>query len=298
MNRTLSPVSCAAIIVLLPFQAGAAGAQDALEADRKDKGQYTLFNPTPTDLMREMSTDRPDATESPFTVDAGHVQFETTQFGYTKSRPDQSSVVTQSYEFATTNIRVGLTNNTEVNFIWQPYGVVRMRDPIAVTRSFGIGGLELRAKVNLWGNDTFAAPGSTALGILPFVNIPTDRFNGISPDYVKGGVLVPIAIKLSNKFSLGLMTGVEVVHNDISRGYHAEYVNTTSLSYEWTDKLGTYYEVATRFGTRDPRGDIVMLGTGITYTLKKNVQFDAGVNFGITRAADRINPFVGLSMRF
>lgn len=41
-----------------------------------DKRQFTLFNPTPDKLMREMSTDRPDTTESPYTVDAGHFQFE------------------------------------------------------------------------------------------------------------------------------------------------------------------------------------------------------------------------------
>lgn len=36
-----------------------------------DKRNYTLFNPTPTAQMREMSTDHPDKTESPYTVDAG-----------------------------------------------------------------------------------------------------------------------------------------------------------------------------------------------------------------------------------
>jgi hypothetical protein len=99
--------------------------------------------------MRDLSTDRPDATESPFTVDAGHVQFETTMFGYTKSRPDSSGAVTRSYEFGTTNVRLGLTNNTEVNFIWQPYGVVHTRDPVMSTRSSGIGGFTMRAKFNL-----------------------------------------------------------------------------------------------------------------------------------------------------
>jgi hypothetical protein len=41
-----------------------------------NKWQYNLFNPMPRALMREMSTDRPDRTESPPTVDAGHFQFE------------------------------------------------------------------------------------------------------------------------------------------------------------------------------------------------------------------------------
>src|ERR1700690_3325848 len=41
-----------------------------------DKGIYTLFNPVPENLMRDLSPDRPDGTESPFTVDAGHYQLE------------------------------------------------------------------------------------------------------------------------------------------------------------------------------------------------------------------------------
>ena len=55
------------------------------EAVGADKSQYWLFNPTPDSLLREMTTDRPDLTESPFTVDAGHVQFETTIVGYSRS---------------------------------------------------------------------------------------------------------------------------------------------------------------------------------------------------------------------
>jgi hypothetical protein len=32
--------------------------------------------------------------------------------------------------------------------------------------------------------------------------------------------------------------------------------------------------------------------------LDKNLQLDAGINVGITSAADRINPFIGISRRF
>ena len=56
-----------------------------------------------------MTTDRPDTTESPFTVDAGRVQVETNLLGFSRSRPDADGVVTDTYEFATTNIRIGLT---------------------------------------------------------------------------------------------------------------------------------------------------------------------------------------------
>jgi hypothetical protein len=44
--------------------------------DPQDKSRYNLFHPTPDNLLRELATDRPDKTESPTTVDAGHFQFE------------------------------------------------------------------------------------------------------------------------------------------------------------------------------------------------------------------------------
>ncbi len=92
-----------------------------------DKSQYSLFNPTPRRLMREMTTDRPDTTEVPFTVDAGHVQTESTLFGYTRTRPDIDGAVSDAFDFAYTNVRIGLTNDVELSLIWQPYGHVRTR---------------------------------------------------------------------------------------------------------------------------------------------------------------------------
>lgn len=265
-----------------------------------DKSRYWLFNPTPENLMRDLSTDRPDMTESPFTVDAGHVQFETNIFGYTRSRPDADGSVTGSYDYGETNIRIGLTNWAEFNVVVAPYGVSRTRalDPVLSTRSSGPGGVDLRTKINLWGNDTFEKPGSTALGLLPFITLPTDRNNGISPSGVEGGFLLPFAVKLSEKWSLGVNGGFHIVRNEDTPGTHTEWLSSASASYEWTDALSTYYEIAGRFETQDPRGDIGILATGFTYKLGKNLQLDGGVNFGITKAADRINPFVGISARF
>jgi Putative MetA-pathway of phenol degradation len=268
-------------------------------ATGQDRSQYTLFNPTPDRLLRDMTTDRPDTTETPFTVDAGHVQIESTLLGFTRSARDGAGVVTDTYELATTNVRIGLTNTVEAGFVWQPYGIVRTRDdPAGSVRQSGIGGLELRGKINFWGNDTFGKPGSTALGLLPFVVLPTDRRNGISPEFAESGLIVPYAIKLTDKLGLGINAGVSWLKDDADSDYHAEYLASASLGVEWSEKLGTYYEVAGRFNTDDPRGDAVVLGTGVTYRLSKNLQLDAGVNFGASSAADRFNPFVGLAVRF
>lgn len=291
-GQAFSAALAAAVIAL-----AAGGARAAEEST--DKSGYTLFNPTPDRLLRDLTTDRPDVTESPFTVDAGRFQVETTLFGYSRSRPDDMGVVTDTYEVGTTNLRIGLTNNTEFNIVWQPYGMVRTYDPAGpVPRQSGIGGLNLRMKFNLWGNDNFEKPGDTAFALLPYVSLPTDRKNGISPEYGEVGLIIPFAIKLSDKFGLGLSAAVASVHNETTPRYHAEYAATASLSYEWTEALGTYYEIGGRFGLDDPRGDIVFVGTGVTYKLNKNLQVDAGINFGLTKAADVVNPFVGISARF
>lgn len=265
-----------------------------------DKSGYSLFNPTPDRLLRELTTDRPDVSESAFTVDAGRIQVESNLFGYWRSRPDEDGTVTDAYDVARTNLRIGLTSSLEVSLVWQPYGVVVAHPRAAPTiKNSGMGGINVRAKYNVWGNDTFEKPGATALALLPILVLPTDRDNGISPEHVQGGLVVPFAVKLTDKFALAINGGVVYVREGGATGHDAEYLASASLSYEWNDKLGTYYEIGAILDRdNDPLGDIAFVGTGVTYKLNKNLQLDAGVNFGITRASDRINPFVGISARF
>ena len=51
-----------------------------------DKSGYNLFNPVPENLLRDLSPDRPDATESPYTVDAGHYQLEMDFANFTSTK--------------------------------------------------------------------------------------------------------------------------------------------------------------------------------------------------------------------
>jgi Putative MetA-pathway of phenol degradation len=288
-------------LAVLSLQACSLGSLLAAEGDDNedacpDKSQYTLFNPTPAKCMREFDPDRPDITDSPFTIDAGHIQFETGLFSYTLSRPDQQGIVTEEFDIADTDIRLGVTNYAEIGLFVPPLDIVHTRFPISRldTWKSGPGPLELHAKFNFFGNDSFEKPGSTALGLLPRLDIPTV----IGGDHIEGGVAVPFAIKFSEKVELEVMTEYDFIHNDTGSGYHVEFLNSGSLSYDWTEKLSTYFEVATLFGTQDPLGGIVTLDTGVLCKFGHDWQFDFGSNFGVTRASDRVNPFVGLSKRF
>jgi len=237
-----------AVVLCVAWIVSALAAEDEGEEGKAkcpDKSQYTLFNPTPANCMREFDPDRPDVTDSPFTVDAGHIQFESGLFSYALSRPDREGVVTEEFDILDTNIRLGITNYAEIDVVIPPLDVEHTRFPVSRFDSWksGPGPLELQAKFNFFGNDNFEKPGSMALGLIPRLDIPTV----IGGDHVEGGVAVPFAIKLSEKAELEMMTEYDLLHNEEGSGYHVEYLNTGSLSYDWTEKLSTYFEVSTLF---------------------------------------------------
>jgi hypothetical protein len=68
----------------------------------------------------------------------------------------------------------------------------------------------------------------------------------IGGDHVEGGIAVPFAIKLSEKAELETMTDYDFIHNETGSGYHVEYLNTGSLSYDLTESrppiLGSHRE--------------------------------------------------------
>ena len=63
-------------------------------------------------------------------------------------------------------------------------------------------------------------------------------------------------------------------------------------------KLGGYVEFFSLVSAERGADWIGTVDAGLTYALTDDIQLDAGVNVGVTRAADDINLFFGISMRF
>ena len=106
----------------------------ALAADpAPDKSQYNLLNPTPPQWLREMSTDRPDKTESAYTVDAGHFQIEMdlVNYSYDKHNPARDGTIVRTLGIAPVNLKVGLLNSLDVQLVLQPHTYVHTSDPAA-----------------------------------------------------------------------------------------------------------------------------------------------------------------------
>jgi hypothetical protein len=263
-----------------------------------DKSGYHLFNPVPREQMRELSTDRPDQTESPYSVDAGHIQIEADLVSFSRDH-DRSApgggVVNETTTFGAVNLKAGLLNNVDLQLVLDAYVRSRTTDrATGVTdRVGGLGDLTTRLKVNLWGNDG----GKTALALMPYVKAPTAR-RGLGNNSVEGGLIVPLAVELPGGFGMGLQTEADAIRNDGRSGHHLEWVNSVTVGHDLVGALAGYVEffTVTSFERGAPWEGYFDLG--LTYGLTDTIQLDLGCNFGVTDAAPDYNPFVGISLRF
>jgi hypothetical protein len=257
-----------------------------------DKSGYTLFNPTPGKMLRGLNSDRPDVTEGPYTVDAGHYQLEFSFVEYTHD--DDHGDRTDGFSVLPANLRIGLLNNLEADVIVNPYENILFHGHGESARNAGFGDSELRAKLNLWGNDS----GQTAFGLLPFIKLPTGT-DDLSNHHVEGGLILPVAIAdLPGKFDLGAMAEFDIDHNDRDGGYGVNVVHTITLGHAlFSEKINAYIEYVGVCPISVGQSYLAYFDTGVTYVVNENLQLDCGINIGLSQRADDFTLFTGLSFR-
>jgi len=291
LNRRLNLARLAAVSCSL---AGPLAAAEEGNKPSPDKSGYNLFNPTPRALLRELSADRPDKTDCPFTVDAGHFQVEMDFANLTYTRASSQGMARlRSYEAAPMNLKIGLLNNLDFQFVCTPYRWERT-DAVAArptAEKSGFDGVTPRLKVNLLGNDG----GFFALGLIPFVRVPLSR--GINHGSLEGGVGIPYALDLPG-WDLGFQSGFHLNHNGETSGYHIEFDNSVSIGHPIMGKLSASVEFFSSVNTERGAGWVGTVDTWLTIQVTQNWRLDGGVYMGVTRAADDWHPFVGMTRRF
>ncbi len=257
-----------------------------------DKSEFNLFNPVPENLLRDLDTDRPDKSTSPHTVDAGHFQIEADllRFTYTK----EAGTRTENWSWASTDFRIGLTNWADLQFYIPFYQSGRTTDTATnhSDRSSGIGDLTVILKTNFWGNDKGDSSGGAAF----FVKTPTASHN-IGNGKVEGGAMLLLEAKTFMDFDITFNTGVGIDADDNGR-YHADLINVINLAHDIAGPVSAYVEFFSVVPTNHSSDWVGTLDLGVTVKLGKNLQLDAGLNIGVTKASDDLEPFVGVSYRF
>ncbi len=293
-------------IAIMLWSASAAVANDPAATSPaatgpEDKRQCTLFNPAPSDQLRDIDTDRPDKTNSPHTIDAGHLQIEFGLFDYlyNRDRYHGANARTDALGLAQFNIRLGVLNNVELNAILNPYQFERNTDNTArqSSRQTTLGDTIIGGKFNFWGDDSADKVWDTAFGIQPQFKIATARDpsgNG-HPELV---VNVPLAINFPADFVLTVQTASGWERNSTNTGYVASWENSASLDHTIFGKLDGYLEYWSAVTTERHQEAEQTLDFGGLYTLTDSLVLDMGVSLGLNHASPSVEWTAGATVRF
>ena len=230
--------------------------------------------------LRPISTDRPDTTESPHTVDTGHFQLEMELANLSRDGGDRE------FSLGELNAKIGLDASTDLQVVTPLYRQVR-------GGSEGFGDVEIRLKHNLWGNDG----GPTALALMPFVKIPTangDLGNG----EFEGGLIVPFGFEGPAGWSCAVMAELDFEADEGGSGNHGVGVTSATTSHSVTETTGVFLELVSVLSAESGAGWEVYFNTGMTWAVTPLWQLDGGIRMGLTDAATGFTPFLGVSTKF
>lgn len=242
--------------------------------------------------MRSFDTDRPTKSNIPYTVDAGHLQYEMDIANDTYSAPGTSS--TDLLLVPNPTLKIGLTGSTDFELNFTPYERVRISDRAATSVVSGFGDMVARLKVNLWGDNG----GSSAMALIPYVKIPTAR-PGIGNGAVEGGLIAPLSLQLLSGLTLLINSEVDALRNAADDGYHVGFLNLVNLSREVHHGVTVYAEIWSDV-TLDPGSPVrqVSADTAVAWSPRANLQLDMGLNAGLNRSTPGRQLYLGASQRF
>lgn len=255
-------------------------------------GQYNLFNPTPEKLMRPLSPDRPGFTDSPYTVDAGHYQFEPSIL--TGLWDNSGGTRTSGFTFMSMNAKAGIWDDLDLQLLFDLYTARRTKSDGETSRADGFGDVTLRAKFNLWGND---GQSDSVFGVIPFIKLPTAD-DSLGNNHVEGGVSLPFAHCLPHQCGFGGIVKMNMVRNSANDGNRVDFTITGAVSRNITGPLNGCVEFASIFTTEDHTPWLGFIHPSLNYLIHKDLSIDCGVILGISSAAPDVQPFIGFSWRY
>jgi len=256
-----------------------------------DKSDYSLFNPTPEADLRSFSTDRPPKADSPYTVDAGHFQYETDITVYAYS--DTDGTTTRDWTVLDPTLKLGLTNTIDAELQLTPYESVVTHSASGASSISGFGDTIARLKINVLGDDQ----GAIAVALLPYIKLPTAQ-SGLGNGHVEGGLILPISLNAPGGFTVIVMPEADYLKDEFSDAYHGAFDFLINVSHA-LDKHWTFFtEVFTTQSFETANKPIYTFDEALTCALGPNLQLDFGGNFSVNGQAPREQLYAGLSQRF
>lgn len=228
-----------------------------------------------------MATDRPDITESPFSVKYGHWQFELETVSVSLDGHGQTE------DWGSVNIKYGLTHHTDIQFVTPAWHAGDGED--------GWTDTEIRFKWNLTGRESYdggKANSPVAVALMPYLKLPTAS-RAIGNGDVEGGLIIPFAF---TKTPLACMVQAGVIRNENDDGCTGAFTFSATYGFELSDKVSAFTELVTTLPLEGAAESYA--NAGLVFEINPLWFVDAGVNVGLNDEATDIRFFTGMSRRF
>ena len=236
--------------------------------------------------------DRPSKSTGECTVPKGDWQIETGLIDWSRDR--SGGVKTDTASWGGSLIKYGISDNADLELGMTPLETVRTGGNGLDEHHSSFGDTLIRAKYRLT-----AADAPVLVAIDPFVKLPTANHN-LGNRKVEGGLVVATSATLGKSgLTLSLDPELDWVADADGSGHHAATQQVINLGLAVNDKLSLSAEIWGRWDW-DPAGTgkQASADASIAYLTSKNVQLDAGANFGLNRQTPDVEVYSGVSVRF
>ncbi|MFL6725739.1 MAG: transporter [Sphingomicrobium sp.] len=236
--------------------------------------------------------DRPSKSTGPCTVPKGKWQIETGLIDWSRDKSDGQR--TDTIIWGNTAIKYGVSGNADIELWVTPLETMSMRGGGAHEHHSSFGDVVVRVKYELTPD---SAPVQVALD--PFVKIPTANHQ-LGNRRVEGGLLVPVQVSLGKgPLALSLDPEVDLLGDADGHGRHMATQQVVNLGVALGDKLNLSTEVWAMWDW-DPAGTAEQVSWDVSaaYLPTKDLQLDAGANFGLNRQTPDVELYTGVSVRF
>ncbi len=245
---------------------------------------FTSFALSQTDDIGALVTDRPDATESPYTVRPGFLQIETGGF-YTESNED--GVNNKETTYNTTLLRYGLLENLELRLGLDFLSSSSTFNGRTIGNDLnGASPLLLGAKIGV-SEERGWMPKISLIGHLnlPFTASSDFNINDTGMDF-----RFAFDHTLSERSGLAYNLGAQLEPGSSE----LSYIYTIAYGYDLTSSIGVYGELYGDFPENSSANHL--WDAGFTYLANDDLQFDLTVGTGITQGQNLLLS-AGLSYR-
>ena len=236
--------------------------------------------------------DRPSKSTGPCTVPEGKWQIETGLVDWSRDKSD--GVTTDLTMWGSSALKYGISPKADVQLWVTPLEAISVHGGGVHEHDSSFGDTLVRVKYQITSDEA-----RVQLALDPFVKIPTAN-RRVGNGKVEGGLLVPVQIAIGKSpFTLSLDPEIDMMANVDGKGRHAAMIQVANLGWQANKKL-TFTTELWRQWDWDPSRTVRQASWdgSVAYLVNKDLQLDAGANFGLNRQTADIDLYTGVSVRF